>query len=294
MPEMSLLEFLFKLISDPDLQEEYLEDPKETLEEAGLNDLSAADVRDALILIQDNQTADFSREYDTGGNEIDFRIPPVRGARAEGSKDNDDDEGAVEYINRFVTTNYVDDRDVITDNSINQVVDTGGGDFDQELDIDSVVASGDGAVAAGGDIEDSEIVTGNDNQIGFGNVRGEGNVVGDGNRAVTGNGNTTAFGDGDANNTRVEGDVELGDGAAFSAGGNAFVNNTNNSVNDSFKDESERTTTDSFNTRVDIDESINDSFDDEYNTSIRDSGNVTDTRTIDGSFNERVRVEIDD
>jgi hypothetical protein len=260
---ISLLEFVRELLSNAGLREWFAEDPEQAMAHYGLDDVDAHDVHDALTLVSDDQKADFSREYDTGDNHLGggHHAPEPHGH-----------ESAAEYVTRYITHNYVDDRDTIVDHSVNQQIDTHGGDFDQDIDVHSVVASGDGAVAAGGDIDGSTITTGNGNQVGDGNVSGDGNVVGDGNRAVTGDHNTTAFGNGDATSTDVHGDVEVGDGAAFASGGNASVDNSDNSqhdvgnrwtdssVNDSFHDTSDHSVNDSFN--ADVDASTNDSFND--------------------------------
>ena len=68
------------------------------------------------------------------------------------------------------------------DNSVNQQIDTGGGDFDQDIRHPAPTASGDGAVAAGGDIRNSTVTSGDGNQVGDDNIRGDGNVQGDGQR----------------------------------------------------------------------------------------------------------------
>ncbi|MEU7818864.1 IniB N-terminal domain-containing protein [Pseudonocardia sp. NPDC049154] len=283
---MTLLEFLLKLIGNDDesleLQENFREDPYGTLKDAGLEDLTAEDVHDALVLIQDNDTASFDRNYDTGSNHLvaAAAAPHHGGGHHEG--DHDGHKGAVEYINKYVTNNHVDDRDTIVDNSVNQKIDTDGGDFRQDIDIDAVTASGDGAVAAGGDIEDSTITTGN------------GNIVGDDNQVVKGDGNTTAFGQGNATSTNVDGDVTVDDGSAFATGGSASVDNsdnsvndsgntsTDNSVNDSFNDESDNSVDDSFNADLDFDNSVNDSGNTSTDSSTNDSGNFSvDTGDID-------------
>ena len=133
------------------------------------------------MLVDDSQTADFSRNYDTGGN-YDRLLRRQHRLRATTTTAATDDGGgggghkaAVEHLSRFITNNFIDDRDTTVDNSVNQQIDTGGGDFDQDIDIDSNVASGDGAVAAD-DITDSNVVTGDDNVVGDGNVTGDGNV----------------------------------------------------------------------------------------------------------------------
>ncbi|MCE3555187.1 IniB N-terminal domain-containing protein [Pseudonocardia sp. RS11V-5] len=283
---MTLLEFLLKLIGNDqesrDLQQDFRDDPHGTLRDAGLEDLTAEDVHDALVLIQDNDTASFDRNYDTGSNHLvaAAAAPHHGGGHHEG--DHDGHKGAVDYINRYVTNNYVDDRDTVVDNSVNQHIDTDGGDFRQTIDTDVVTASGDGAVAAGGDIEDSTITTGN------------GNIVGDGNDVVRGDGNTTAFGNGSATSTNVGGDVTVDDGSAFATGGSASVDNsdnsvngsfneeTDNSVNDSFNDESDNSVDDSFNTHQDVDNSNDGSFNTSTDNSQNGSGNFTvDTGDID-------------
>ena len=274
MADMTLLEFLRSLIWNDEAREDFAENPEKALDDAGLGHLSSDDVHDALVLMQeDNQDASFDRNYDTGGNDIHIAAPePVH-------HDGDDSESAVEYINRYITNNYVDDRDTITDNSVNQQIDTGGGDFDQDIDIDSTVASGDGAVAAGDDIEDSEIVTGDDNTVGDGNVNGDGNITGDDNEAVIGDGNTTSFGDGDATSTEIDGDVSVDDGGSFAIGGSSSVDNTDNSVEDSYNDNSDNSVEDSFNdnseTTDNSDYSTEDSYNDNSETT-EDSNNEID------------------
>ena len=264
---ISLLDFLLRLISDEDLREDFNDDPEEVLEAYNLNDLSAQDVYDALILAQDSHQASFDRNYDTGHN----YVPPVPAHAGHGGGHHDGGHShkeAVEYINKYITNNYVDDRDTIVDNSVNQNIDNRGGIFNQDIDVDSVVASGDGAVAAGGDIEDSTITTGN------------GNIVGDNNDVVKGDGNTTAFGNGDAIST---GDLTTGNGGAISFGGNASGNDADTNVrnfgdgdtnvatasngstvtqaNAHVDDDSTTTTTNNTNsnneTNVDVDDSFN-------------------------------------
>jgi hypothetical protein len=277
---MTLLEFLRELLTNEQARDWYADDPDAALKYYGLDDLTPADVNDALVLIEDNQTANFDRDYNTG-----WDGPSHSGRndddRDHGGRDHDDDHGgddhkaAVETINRYITNNFTNDRDTIVDNSTNQQIDTHGGDFDQDIDVDSVVASGDGAVAAGGSIEDSTIVSGDDNQVGDGNVRGNDNVVGDDNNVVSGDNNTTAFGDGDANNASFE-DVEVGGGGAISVGGNA---SGSYDVDDSFNDTDTTTTThnefeDSFNEDND---DTRDSFNESHQDNDTDSHDSTHT-----------------
>ncbi|MCE0765367.1 IniB N-terminal domain-containing protein [Pseudonocardia kujensis] len=274
---MTLLEFLLKLIGNDEesleLQQDFRENPYETLRDAGLEDLTAEDVHDALVLIQDNDTASFDRNYDTGSNHLvaAAAAPHHGGGHHEGGHDGH--KGAVDYINRYVTNNYVDDRDTIVDNSVNQHIDTDGGDFRQTIDTDVVTASGDGAVAAGGDIEDSVVTTGDDN------------IVGDDNNVVEGDGNTTAFGTGNANSASFE-DVSVDEGGALSVGGSATGDHD---VSDSYNSVSNET-----NTSVDIEDSYNQSSEvsvSEETNSYSETNTDIDTETNVLSNNE-VDVEV--
>ena len=277
----SLLELLLNLLRDPDALAAYRDDPEGFLASCG--DVSPDDIHDALVLLQDNQDAGFDRDYNTGGNHVHVPPPPPAPRPEPGESDH---EAGIRYLNTYITNNHIDDRDTITDNSINQQIDTGGGDFDQDIDVDSTVASGDGAVAAGDDIEDSNIVTGDDNVIGDGNVSGDGNLVGDDNQAVLGDDNTTSFGDGDATSTEIDGDVSVDDGGALAVGGSASVDNTDNSVSDSHNDNSDNSLdnvgNDFSETTDNTDNSVEDSFNDNSETT-SDSHNSTEE-----SFNTQV------
>ena len=277
---MTLLEFIQKLITDADLRNLFAEDPEQALADNGLEDVTEADVQDALTLIDDGQTADFSRNYDTGGNSIDYSGADIGSHNRGDDGDHDDDGGghsaAVEHISRFITNNFVDDRDTIVDNSVNQNIDTDGGDFGQDIDIDSNVASGDGAVAAD-DIDNSDIVTGDDNVVGDDNVSGDGNVIGDGNQVVSGDDNTTSFGEGDATSLDVDGDLTVDDGSALSVGGSSTVDNSDNSTNDSGNTDIDNSVHDSFNDNREFD--IDDSFQDNSDNS--DSSDNSQDNSVD-------------
>jgi hypothetical protein len=266
----SLLDLLLNLFRDPEAMAAFKDDPNGYLAPCG--DISPDDVHDALMLLNDNQDASFDREYNTGsnhsgGNHVHVPPPPAP-EKHEGESDH---EATVRYLNTYITNNYVDDRDTIIDNSVNQQIDTGGGDFDQDIDIDSTAATGDGAVAAGDDIEGSNIVTGDDNQVGDGNISGDGNVVGDDNDVVSGDNNTSAFGDGDANNTSLE-DVEVSDGGALAVGGDATGEQD---IDGSFND-----TTTSTENNTEFDNSFN-----EDNDATSGSFNETETDVDTDSHN---------
>jgi hypothetical protein len=283
---MTLLEFLRSLMFDDAAREAFQENPDQALADAGLDHLSAQDVNDALVMMQDDsQDASFDRNVDQGGNEVNIAAPqPVSHDDDGGS------ESAAEYINQYFTNNYttVNDNDVSIDNSTNMQVDTGGGDFDADIDstVDasdhSVNASGDGAVAAGGDIEGSTIATGGGNTIGDGNVTGDGNtvgdgntdvnvdgggtaVVGDGNETVSGEGNVAGFGSGDVESTNLD-DVSVGDGSSFAMGGGS-----------SSVDSSTHTSDDDTTTTID--------------NSMEDSGNTTSSWTDNSDSSDNSSVD---
>jgi hypothetical protein len=258
----SLLELLLSLLRDPSALAAYRDDPEGFLSSCG--DVSPEDIREALVLLQDNQDADFSRDYNTGGNHIHVPPPPPAPRPEPGESDH---EAAVRYLNEYVTNNYIDDSDTIVDNSVNQQIDTDGGDFDQDIDVDSTVASGDGAVAAGDDIEGSEIVTGDENVVGDDNVTGDDNITGDGNQAVIGDDNTTAFGDGDATSAEIDGDVTVDDGSSLAVGGGSSVDNIDNSDDDTYTDNSDNSVEDSFNTEAEYTHNSDNSDDDTYTDS---------------------------
>jgi hypothetical protein len=276
----SLIDMILKLLSNPSELAAFQENPESYLDACGAGDVTPADLHDALVLA-DDQDGDVSREHHTGGNHIQLPPAPPVPHPTHGESEH---EAAVRYLNTYVTNNYVDDRDTIVDNSVNQQVDTHGGDFDQDIDVHSTVASGDGAVAAGGDIENSTVTTGDGNQVGDGNIKGDGNVVGDENQAVTGDGNTTSFGSGNASSTDVGHDLTVGDGGAFASGGSAAVNNSDNSAHDVGNTETDASINDSF--KDSSDHSIDDSGNTDTNASVNDSGNTENTTHVHDAFND--------
>ena len=176
-PADNLIELILRLLEDPIALAEFEQNPDAVLATCGASDVSADDVRDALVLADDRDHDD-NREH--GGTHLP-PPPPPRPQPGESDK-----EATTRYIKEYVTNNYVDDRDTSIDNSVNQQIDTGGGDLDQIIRTSSTTASGDGAVAAGGDIRDSTITSGDDNQIGDNNIRGDGKVQSTGNELVSG------------------------------------------------------------------------------------------------------------
>lgn len=201
----NLIQWLLDLLNDDAAKDDFLRDPDSYLREHGYGDVSSGDIYDSLCLIHDGDTSGY-RGGDNDDDDDDDHPRPHH---------NDDDDDAATYLKSYITNiTNIDDRDTEIDNSIHQDIDTDGGDFDQTIDNDTVVASGDGATAVGGDNE--------------------------GNISSAGGDNTTAFGDGDASKANFE-DAEFGSGSAVNVGdgtssGNAEVN-TDVDVEDSFRSE---------------------------------------------------------
>jgi hypothetical protein len=265
---LSILEFLQKMIDDVSLRDWFADKPQEALAHYGLRDISPEDVRDAIVLADDSQTADFSRSVDNGFHgTVGAAAAHHSGGHSEGGHSEGHRE-AVEHLSRYVTNNFVDDRDTDVDDSVNQQIRTHGGDVEQDIETHSTTASGDGAVAADGDIRDSTLTTGDDNQVGIGNVRGDNNVQGTDNQVVHGDGNTTAFGDGAATSAEFD-HVNVGGGGALSVAGdaNGFQANT-----DSHDETTTRTT---------------------HETHIEDSGNLHTENTENSNNDTDFRADAD-
>jgi hypothetical protein len=269
--QLSLIEFIRRLLSDAHLQQDFKADPQGTLKAVGLDHMGAQDVKDALTLVHEDSAQPVHHQSGHQDHDRDGKPAPEPHHH----------ETAAQYVNRYIDNTF--EKHTTVDNSFHQTVDTHGGNFDQELDYHPVTASGHGAVAAGGDIRDSTITSGHDNQIGDGNIKGDGNVVGSGNHAVTGAGNTTGFGAGAVSSTHAGGDLNVGNGAAFASGGSAAVNNSDNSLHNSNNSWTDASTHDSGNTFSD--NSVHDSGNTSTDASQHHSGNTDVDTHLRDSFN---------
>lgn len=240
----TIMEFLNNIFGDEAERSAYLADPSGYLTDHGLGDLSCADFDDAIVAFVENNGRDDVNLGGTFHNTV-----PEHGES--------DHEAIAKHLTEIVH-NYGDtyitneDNDVYNDQSFNGTVIADG---DVTFDNDIVSASGDGAVAAGDDIEDSNVVTGDDNVI------GNNNNVGDG-----------AFGAGS-----VAGGVTVDDGGAFANNGsNASGSQQDNDQDNDVTNTTTTTNTDnsdnSTNTTIDVDDSfqanteIDDSFQDNSET----------------------------
>jgi hypothetical protein len=86
---LSLMEFLQALLTDTRLRGAFGDDPQGTLAAHGLADLTPVDVHDALVLVQDTQTVDYSLDA------VGAAPPPPPPA-------GDGHEAAVEYLTRYL------------------------------------------------------------------------------------------------------------------------------------------------------------------------------------------------
>jgi hypothetical protein len=86
---LSLMEFLQALLADAGLRGAFGDDPQGTLAAHGLADLTPADVHDALVLVQDTQTVDYSLDAASAA-------PPPPPPAGDGH------EAAVEYLARYL------------------------------------------------------------------------------------------------------------------------------------------------------------------------------------------------
>ncbi len=265
----NLIDLIARLLKDPAALAEFQQNPDAVLAACGASNVSPADVHDALVLADDKDDPDPDPKHDNDGHHSHHVPPPPHPEPGESAHD-----AAVRYIKEYVTNNYVDDRDTNIDNSVNQQIHTDGGDVDQLIRTTSSTASGDGAVAAAGNVDGSTVTTGHNNQVGEGNIRGDGNVQGDHNDAVSGDHNTTAFGSGAANSADID-HASVSGGGALSVGGQA-AGEQHNSDNHDVHD------TDN-TTKVDIDHSFN-----EHDEATTGSHNSSDSHYSADSHNDSV------
>jgi hypothetical protein len=201
-----LMSWIEGMLQDPDAREAFLSNPDGYAQDHGFHNISSADVHDALSLIADDDHSNFSHGV---------HYPPPRHAYHQG------DDGGAHYLRGYFKEHEtaIERHHSDLDNSVDQHIDTGGryhhghhhfyndgGDFNQVVDNDPVVSSGDGAVGTGGAITNDTVTP------------GDRNLVGNNDQAVTGHHNATDFGAGDATGAGTL-HAALGDGDALGDGG---------------------------------------------------------------------------
>ncbi|GAA4376871.1 IniB N-terminal domain-containing protein [Agromyces bauzanensis] len=277
----ALLDFLMGLLKNPQAGADFVADPDTALHNAGLNGICAADV-DAVLPVALDFSPVGNREYDTGGNSINVGGGGWGGGDGGGGwgggdgggwgggdgggwggKDDHGDYAAAKakLVSVVNTYSYIDDRDVINDQSVNQAI-----------------WANDSIVAVENDIENTSTTV------------GDGSMV-----ATTGGtivaGNTEYDLEVDIEDSfNEENELEIED---------SFNDNSDNSttnvtvIEDSFQDNSVEIE-DSFqdnSTEVDIEDSFNET-ETEVEVDIEDSFN--EDNSVDNSTNTDVDVEIED
>ncbi len=299
----SLLDFVLNLLRDPQAQAQFRANPERVLAEHGLTGVCAGDIHEALPLVTDHRAV----ELNSSGNSAPAGTtpPPVQPAPGESET-----HAAIRYLNHITNTyTYTDSHNTSINDSVHQNI-WAAGDVTQTFDNSNVVASGHGAVAAGGSIAGT-VTTGNGDAVGTGAAAGYGNVTGSGNAlgtgSVAGNGNAVANGTGStigngntvANGTHnVQGDGNVvghvSGSQVATTGGSVSSDSSNHSVNNSGNTDlhsygagatntigngnTSSTATNSGNT------SDSHNVTDSGNTS--DSGNATTSSTTTGSYDE--------
>lgn len=127
----ALIEFILSLLRDPEAAAEFEKDPEGALSSRGLGNATAADVCAVAPVIAERA-----------------QVVPVPDPRPSPP---DPPSPTVREINAITNSfSYVDDRDTVLDQSVNQNI-WANGDVTQVFDQEAVVASGDDAMAAGDD-----------------------------------------------------------------------------------------------------------------------------------------------
>lgn len=255
MPTLAndLVLFLMSLFGNQEAAKEFLDDPERSLEHAGLGGVCSADVDAALPVVLDYapitvNASSFDRSYNTGGNgaatglggAVAVTPPPAGGGNGEHAH-------AVQQlqnvVNNYSYTSTVDDRDTITDQSVNQNI-WADGDVTQWFDNDSVVASGDRAVAAGDDVDmdDSNNIEDSYNTDNS-NDSSTDNSVNAGRDAEVGNTDTDID---DSFNTDLDVDVD-----------DSFNDNSDNSVDNSEETDVDVEVEDVGNTEINAEDDVN-------------------------------------
>jgi hypothetical protein len=254
---MSVIDLLLDLFRSEDAQQELANDPATFLAENVPEGLTAEQVLAAMpgvcAALPPEQAESLRTAYGLsgagaaagGGGGPSHHIDPGSGPAGPPPLDPGGDpvEQVLQQLNYYTnvvnTTNQtfedndvtnIDDRDTTVDNSVNQNI-TAFGDVNQDFDNDVVsgdgaaaagdhaqVNTGDGAVQAGEDIEDSNVVTGNVTDSVLADDISD-SVVGDGNQVIDDSiVGAASFGDGDATNVEAE-NALLGDGTLVEGGG---------------------------------------------------------------------------
>ena len=139
----ALIEFILSLLRDPAAAAEFENDPDGTLARNGLTGVCAADVQAVRPVVIDHPQVSVRSAPDP----IVVHVTPAPQPFAA-------DPIAVRDITQMAQTFHFDNRSTIIDQSVNQSI-WAEGDVTQQFDHEAVIASGDGANAAGHDVDNS-------------------------------------------------------------------------------------------------------------------------------------------
>jgi hypothetical protein len=163
----ALIAFILSLLRDPEAAAEFSSHPGAVLAGSNLQDACMGDLAAVRPIIVDHPDV-------VPRSQPEPTPPPPPDTHTEVTNE------IVRMVQQFTTT--VDARSTIVDNSVNQAIWTEGGDVTQHFDQEAIIASGDGAVAAGDDatVEDTDLdVTIGDVSIGNETNDGSFNTTGD-------------------------------------------------------------------------------------------------------------------
>lgn len=156
----ALIEFILSLLRDPAVAAQFAAEPDETLAEAGLSGVCAADVRAVVPVVLDRP--------DVVQRPVATQAPPMHPTYQPQVPGHHPVPGhpqgpahpptVVEEITNVTNNFTVDARTTIIDQSVNQNI-WANGDVTQIFDQEAIVAAGDGSVAAGGNVLIDESTT---------------------------------------------------------------------------------------------------------------------------------------
>ena len=158
---LSLLDFLRGLQTDADFRSAFTADPEATIVEHGLDGLSPDDMHDALVLVEDNETADFDHDHAAAAGAVHHVPPPAEGEHGP----------AAQYLSEYLATVFPGADAPVAD---------GWSTADPDLDVDlGPFASGDTAGATHGGIGFGEGADGLAADVYLGADQGSGPEAGD-------------------------------------------------------------------------------------------------------------------
>jgi hypothetical protein len=317
----NVVDAIWNLLFKPGEQEKYQESPQEYIADTGLDECDPAELYEAVVMAYEKGPVSQGASVNVGGNQsvggssqsaggaggyapsappppppLDPTLPPAEAL-----------EQTINYYVTNTTTTNVDDRDTYTDSSQTVQVGEGGSVGDIDLDNETTTASGDGAVAAGDDVEgaatgDGAVAAGDDINapVNTGTVEDsiladestfDDTVIGDNNEVIQDSTNA-ATGGGSVSDDDVNVDLDASgsnvdlENVQFGGEGNTiddseqYTDSFNTQNTDSFNTDNSVTNTDSFNTT-----------DDSYNEQSQVGDDSFDQQQVHESFNEPAAAE---